>query len=143
MTWTFDQTFTTASSQGRRNALRSLIRDTDSARQLLSDEELAFYFAQENNLYRAAAAACSALADSRAVDKSVGDLSISNSVLPTNYLALAKLYRSQADLRGGMPYAGGISQADKLSQEEDSDRVVPIFLKDLHRDDDVTIRRST
>lgn len=133
MTWTWGAAPSTATSAGRRDALRSLIRDTDSSRQLLTDEELAFFYAQEGNLYRAAASACWALADGQKVNKTVGDLSISQGSVLQNYRTLAQLYRMRADNDASV-YAGGISQSDKLMQEQDSDRVVPSFTRSLHVD---------
>lgn len=133
MAWTWGAAPSTATSAGRRDALRSLIRDTDSSRQRITDEELAFFYSQERNIWRAAASACLALADGERVNKTVGDLSIAQGSILTNYAKLAQLYRMRAD-NDATVYAGGISQSDKLTQEQDSDRVVPAFSRSLHVD---------
>ena len=140
MTWTWGQSPSTSSTGGRRDALRSLIRDTDSSRQLLSDEELTFFYSQERNIYRAAAAACLALADGSKVQKTVGDLSIG--AVSESYQTLAKEYRRRADMDATV-YAGGISSADKLTQDQDTDRVRPAFSRSLHGTPDTSSGSST
>lgn len=114
-----------------------MVHDTNSAKQLLSDEEIAFYYAQEGNVWRAAASCCLALIDGQSVDKTVGDLSLRTGSRLANYQALAKEYRMRANL-GATVYAGGISSADKQTQEQDTDRVLPVFTKTLQGDPEIT-----
>ncbi len=115
-----------------RDAVRLLTGDTDSGDALLSDAEVAFYLTEANdNVYRAASEACKAIAAklSRLPDIKTGRVVISNKDRARDFLALAgKLY--DKFLAGTvMPYAGGISRADKQTQEEDEDRVVPFFAR--------------
>ena len=65
------------------------------------------------------------------VSKAVGDLRLDLSDKHANYLALAK--QMQAKLATtAVPFAGGISVADKSSRNADSDRVPNIFTRELH-----------
>ena len=97
----------------------------------MSDEELAFYYSQERNVYRAAALACLAVSDAQThVDKSVGDLSISKTGIFTNYRTLAAEYRRRAD-NDARIYAGGISLTDKQTDDLNTDRVNPSFTRKL------------
>lgn len=105
-----------------------MIRDTNEARPLMTDEEITFFYTMERNIWRAAASACLSLADGQAVNKSVGDLSIGSKV--DTYRSLAADYRRRADADASV-YAGGISIADKLSQESNTDRVNPSFTRNL------------
>ena len=128
MTWTYG--FCVQSTQttgGRRDAVRLLINDLSSGSPLRQDEEISFALAQEgNNLYRGAALLCETLADSAAVSKKVGDLSLGAEKAP-NYRALASRYRNLAALRGTMPYAAALSSAQKDTYRSDPDRVKPSF----------------
>lgn len=115
----------------RRDAVRLLIKDTQSSRPRLQDEEIKFFLDQTgNNLYRAASRACLALADAMAVSKSVGDLSISSGEQSDTFRVLATEYNALAD-RLVNPFAGGLSIGGKQRVEADTDRVVPAFTKTL------------
>ena len=110
--------------------IRLLIGDTDSTDEQLSDEELAYYIAQEGDIYAAAASAARGLAANfaRKADKEVDDLSIRWSQLQDHYLALAEKLDVQSTMSGVRAYLGGRSKADKLTQEQDTDRVKPQFI---------------
>ena len=69
---------------------------------------------------------------SRRVTKSVGDLSISYSEILKNYRDLLSGLKNKATIKLCAPYAGGISVADKQTDEGDSDRVQPFFYKGMH-----------
>ena len=111
--------------------VRFLIGDTVTSEQLLEDAEIAFAISLRSNIYGAAAECCRSLASkfSRSVTQRAGG-SISNfSDMSKAYAARALQFDSQAAQFGaGMPYAGGISESDKLSQEQDGDRVPPQFI---------------
>jgi hypothetical protein len=110
--------------------VRLLLKDNTTARELLQDEEIAFYLTQNgNNLYRAAADAARSLASREGKSKSVGDLSISG--LGDTWLLVASEFERRADGQA-TPYAGGISVADKQTYEQDTDRVTPAFTRGLH-----------
>lgn len=68
------------------------------------------------------------------VDKSVGDLSLSLSQQNQQYLALANQMRQRL-AAVAVPFAGGISIADKDTRAADSDRVAPAFTRSLHEHD--------
>ena len=109
---------------GTRNQVRFWIQDTQSARPLLQDAEVDWAITQEANVYMAAAACCDLLVAKAGNVKmrKVGDLELTYD--PQFYRALADTLRA----RGAghqMPYAGGISIADKIAQENDPDWVPP------------------
>ena len=102
------------------DAVRYLIRDTDSARAIVQDEEIAWTLTQEMNFYMAAAKICEQfIGNARNVKtKRVGDLSIEYDV--TAYKELAEKLKG----RGAsyiVPFAGGISIADMNLLIEDTD----------------------
>jgi hypothetical protein len=129
MTWSYDETLVEPKDQ-----LRLMIGDVDVAdvnNHLMSDEGIMFFLASEGgNVYEAAAVIAEALAMRFAttVQKSVGSMSISAQQKYEHYLELAKMLRARADLYvNARPLVGGISKADKATQESDPDRVVPAF----------------
>ena len=128
MAWTYGND----PSSSTRDAVRFLVQDIDTNRQLVSDEEIAFALAEHTNTYFAAALVADslALAKGNIATKRVGDLSITYD--PSFYGRLAKMLRRQGALRTGVPYAGGISVADKETNEADTDRVQPMFTRELH-----------
>ena len=112
--------------------VRFLIGDTDTSDQLISDEEILWSITNNGSAYAAAIQCCSAIiASGRLTDKRVGDLQIFKSQRVNQYQQLiAELKRRLAT--GAIPYAGGISKADKLGVVNDSDRVEPAFRIGLH-----------
>ena len=65
------------------------------------------------------------------VAKSVGDLQLAAQQKFAHYSTLATSLERQSAIRA-VPYAGGISRADKDSVELDTDRVAPSFTIGLH-----------
>lgn len=95
--------------------------------------------------YPLAAASARAIAAGFAssVTKRAGDVSINASDKYKHYMGLAAQLDRQATmlgLDGTGVYAGGISQSDKTTRENDSDRATPYFTRTTHddsgRDDD-------
>lgn len=129
MTWTY----TNSPSTSERDEVRFLVGDTDSSDQLVSDEEIAYALAQEGNARAAAALVAESIASifGRKADKSVGDLKISYRGQSEHYMSIAKKLRS-ASTKFASPYAGGISDSDKNTVEDDSDRLRPSFERGLH-----------
>lgn len=131
MTWTYAGD----PSNSTLEEVRFLIGDTDTTDQQLSDEEINYLIAKHITAYATAIHACLALVAkySRKVDKSVGDLRIGYSKLRDHYASLAKSLRVQAVAVEGAatPYAGGLSEDDKDSYEEDTDRVQPFFRREM------------
>ena len=128
MTWTYSSTNLSTDLA----KVRSLVGDTDTNDQQLTDEEIDFYLDNAGNLYYAAANVSDALAGKyqRRVDKSVGRASLTASQRAKGYREQAASLRAQAAVYSGItPYVGGISESDKETIEDDSDRVRPLFVK--------------
>lgn len=109
-----------------RDAVRFWIEDTAEPF-ALSDEEIAYVLTIYPSPMGAAAACARALAAKYAkmVDKEVGDLKLKYSQRYTAYIALADRIEAQDGMIGIMPYGAGISVADKLAVDLDSDRPAP------------------
>lgn len=126
------------------DALKFWVGDTStsSADELLSTGECNYLIGLYGSALAAAPHAARALAAAAAdeVSKAVGDLRIEAQQRFTNYTTLAASLEKQGSL-GGVPFAGGISIAQKQSVEQDSDRVVPAFRVGLH--DNPTVSTST
>lgn len=130
MTWTYNNADLTTSL----NRVRRLIGDVNSTSPLFTDEEINFYIDENASIYSAAAIACQSLAAeyADAVTKSVGPLSITMSDKFKHYNSLASQFTVQASQTGTPQlYAGGISKADKLTKEQDTDRDEPWFSRDM------------
>lgn len=119
MTWTYSGDFTTGLDQ-----VRFLIQDTNTGRQLVSDEEIEWVLSTEANVYMAAAAICDSLVAKAGSVKSrwIGDLRLVYD--PHIYRGLAASLRSRG-MGHQIPFAGGTSISDKQLQEQDSDAVQP------------------
>lgn len=130
-----------------RDAVRFLIRDTDTANAKVSDEEIDWLLSEANNgIYAAAIQAAesvvasymaqTATATGGVKTKTVGALSLSK----TPPSEIVKEYRGiVGDLRRRMalntpfvPYAGGISVADKDVNNSDTDWDKPAFTRKMH-----------
>ncbi len=115
---------------GQLMQVRLLIQDTNTARQLFQDNEIYFPITQEANVYMAAASLCRSLVAKAGSVKSkkVGELSITYDV------AFYRMLAGQLEARGAghqVPYAGGISVADKIAQQSDTDWVTPAIVRGL------------
>jgi hypothetical protein len=128
VTFTYASTSTTISDL---SWIRLRLFDTSSATMKLTDEEIAALVSIAGNRYAAAVLGAETIAGKYAVsvDKTVGKLSISQGSVSQQYTDLAKRLRLEANLRA-TPFAGGISADQKLSEEQDSDRVAPAFSVD-------------
>lgn len=127
MTWTYD---IAALATTPLYQVRFLIGDTLTADQQLQDEEINFSLAQRPSIYGAGADCCRALASklSRQADSVEGNQRIMYSSRAKAYALKAGEYETKAAVRAGaLPYAGGISAADKLLEELNADRVTPQF----------------
>lgn len=127
-------TYTSDPAHVPADKVRLYVGDTNNTKLDLSDEEVAFFLADNNgNALRAAAAAAEALAakcSGEAEDKTVGPLRLANrrQSKSDRYMRLAKLLWSRAlSEKGTPPFAGGISETDKIIRVEDGDRVGPAF----------------
>lgn len=129
MTWTYDPNIDTPLDR-----VRFLIGDTNTNARLFSDEEIRAILAAEPDTESAAVELLLSLAArlSTLVDKSVGDLRISYSQRAANYRQMAKDLATRSAAGTGsipVPYAGGISKADKETRRRNNDRVTPGFAK--------------
>lgn len=141
MTWSYSGDPSTSA----RDEVRFLVGDTDSAAQLVSDEEIAYALATEGSTIGAAVRVARAIAMrfARKADMSVGDLSISYSSLARTYWDLVTQLEAQLPVYTAVkPYAGGIRTSDKGSQEKDTDREKPFFRRKLHDYDTTTETRN-
>jgi hypothetical protein len=134
MTWTYGGD----PDANARDAIRFLVGDTDTNDQLVNDEEIAWVNKETTGsatattgVYDAAVRCCLTIASkfSRLADQSVGDLKVSMSQKAKAYRVQAEELARLANREGSVPvpYAGGISIADKDADREDSDRVAPWF----------------
>lgn len=115
-----------------RDAVRFLIGDTDESKPLVSDEEIAWELAQNNNnIYRAGAVLANTVAATfaQAVQtKSVGSLSITYAARAESYNQLARRLAARVRTKSTIaPYAGGTSITDKQTREQDADWNRPDF----------------
>ena len=114
--------------------VRVLTQDTDSTDQLLSDEIINFYLSEaSDNIYTAAYLAANAIQAkfARLVDTSIESVSVKYSQKATQYAALAKDLKAQAEQQEVvLPSVLGISIDAMDNQESDEDRVQEKFKMD-------------
>ena len=129
MSWSY---LSTAPNSSDKSWIRLRVGDTSSGTQLLQDEEIDAHLEAEGNRYSAAALCAESIgaAFARRADKTVGRLSIAMSKVSERYFTLADRLRSELGMRA-LPYAGGISVADKEVDQDDADRVAPAFTVDM------------
>jgi hypothetical protein len=137
-TWSYDPTLMesvtvgtyTGSTVGVRNQIRWVIQDTQSARPLMVDAEIDWAQTIEENRYMAAAFCCESLVAraGNVKDKRVGGLSLTYDV--EFYRGLAATLRAKG-MSHQTPYCGGLSVADKLAQQDDSDWVPVRFFRGM------------
>ena len=127
MTWTYDPTLLPTSTLCQ---VRAMIGDVVFAQQQLADEEIQYAISLRTTSYGAAAECCRSLSAryARSVDQAAGSQKISYSQMSLAYARQALAFETKATMSGsGTPYAGGISQADKLNNVGDDDNVEPSF----------------
>ncbi len=132
MAWTYSGD--PASSD--KDAVRFLILDTDTNRQLLSNEEINYLLADENShvLFAAARAAEQVSATfSKKAGVQVGDLKLDFGKTSAFYTSKAQELRREGSIRGASPFAGGRLISDKDAETKDTDRVPPFARRNLTR----------
>jgi hypothetical protein len=124
----------TGPAESDRDLVRFLIQDTDSTDALFQDAELDYLLETEGSALKAAARACEVLIAKFAQwnDESVGGVRVSFSQRADSYRKLMADLKRRIAMRSAVPYAGGISRADKDANIQDSDRVAPMFTRNLH-----------
>lgn len=114
-----------------KDAVRFLITDTDTRRQLVSDEEILWAISDTGNRYLAAAVCCRTLGSDAAASGSVtvGDMSESGGLDSAGWMALADTYERRALVVAGapIPLLGGASLTRRDTVAADSDRRPPTF----------------
>lgn len=131
MTWSYNPADIGTST---KDQVRFLVGDTEQTDPLVQDEEITFSLTQRNSIYGAAAIVCRTIAAkfSRLADTVDRDLRDALSSKAKAYGMRANEYEVIAKARsGGLPYAGGISIADKVQQELNLDRVPPSFNREM------------
>lgn len=126
MSWTYDPAQLASSKMMQ---VRYLVGDTLASDQQVQDEEINFTLTQTSSAYGAAAIVCRSLASrfSRQADVVDKDLRTMLSSRAKAYSVRAVEYESKSTSRGSLPYAGGISIANKIQNEQNPDRVQPQF----------------
>lgn len=131
MTWSYSTALTTAQDQ-----VRFYSGDTDSAAAItLSDEEVLGVITLAGSACAAAALICENLAGRYSTQGKIlrDDLgqTIDYGERAAFFQARALTLRSRVSL-AAIPFAGGISIANKQTQQDDTDRVSPAFTATLH-----------
>jgi hypothetical protein len=123
MTWTYVLPIATP-----KDEVRFYSGDTDSSRQLVQDEEIAFVLTTQPNTLLAAAIVCDAAAAklSQEADARVGDVSESSSQKATAFRQRAKDLRSNG-YKLAKPIFGGITRSQKEALDQDTELVQPSF----------------
>lgn len=126
MSWEYS-----AALETEKDQVRFLIQDTDTNRQLFQDEEILWVIDHEANVYKAAAALCDSLvikANRGIRSKAISGLRVTYDT--TFYMTLAGQLRARG-MGNEVPYAGGISVADKQRLQQDVDIVQPAIVRNL------------
>lgn len=117
-----------------KDQVRFLIGDTDNEDPILLDGEINWLLSQYNNSpMNTAIRACEMIVAkfSRQADETVGQVKISFSQRAKTYLTTQNMLRQRLAMEDCAPYSGGISKADKLTNEQNTDRVRPDFTKHM------------
>lgn len=115
-----------------KDLTRFLIGDTDSTDPLLQDEEINWVLGQYNmSAINASIRCCEAIMSKfgRLADEAVGQVKISYSQKAKAYRQIAADLKVRLATEDAAPYGGGLSQSDKITQEQNKDRVKPDFSK--------------
>ena len=116
------------------NAVRFLVTDTNSADQLVQDEEIYWVLQQYPDVRRAAAETAQQIAMQFArKPKSLRatDTAVDYGTRAEQFQRLAAQLTRDAGLGIAQPYAGGLSIGEQQTAREDTDRVDPLFTRRL------------
>lgn len=120
-------------ASSEKDQVRFRVGDTNRDDPLLQDEEIQFLLDEPAGVLQAAVVACETIAAnfSRLVDQTTGKVRVSHSQKSKQYMEMADKLRRRIAVEGGvMPFAGGISKAQKKATRQDSDRTHPYFERD-------------
>ena len=123
MTWTYTNTHAT-----NRDRVRHLIRDTDSSRQILQNEEIDWHLTNSTNVWIVAAECCEVIAAKfgRMIDRSAVGISDSPQSTAKFWTDLADKYRRRANSTLSV-FAGGRSVQGKADLANEDDATQPAF----------------
>jgi hypothetical protein len=132
MTWSYSGNPSTSA----KDEVRFLVGDTDTTEQLVQDEEINYALAEQPNTRLAAANVADSIGAkfSRKTDVRLGDYTVSYNKLASGFFTLANQLRNSSKNNAGIiaiPYAGGISQTEIDTSEQDTDLVQPKFKVDM------------
>ena len=118
-----------------KDKVRLYLGDTDTENPKTTDEEIIALLAiYPNPIKTTIILAQSLLAKYAAMaTQSVGEVSVSYGELRDNYKNLVAELKERFASEYGKLIAGGLSQSEKDSLIDDSDRVQPAFTRDLHK----------
>ena len=129
-------------SKSDLDRVRFLVGDTDIDDKLFSNEEINYVIDQHGIPSAAYRVAQNLVAKfSRFVDESVGAVKITFSQRVKHYNELAVRLKKEAS-ESALPYAGGISISDKEVVEQDGDRSIPIFTRNMLKNEFVDPRKN-
>lgn len=113
------------------DGVRFLCEDTNPLDPQLNDNEVNYFINMYQNMWRAAGNCAKVIKGkyARQADKSVGDLRVAYSQRQAAYEALSDYCFMQATAFSAVPWAGGISWADKMLDVNNPDVVKPDFTK--------------
>jgi hypothetical protein len=117
-------------TSSQKDAVRFIMGDTFRKDPLVFDGEILFALTQSTSTYGAAAIVCRSLASrfAREADTVDKDLQTRLSQRSSAFSKMASQFEQKASARSGVvPYAGGISIADRSRQIKQPDRVQPSF----------------
>lgn len=97
---------------------------------LIEDEEVVYLLDQGSGVYRTAAEVCNRLAlkyGSKASLVVIGKLSVEYTARAEGFASRCGILKQEAAVRGSVPYAGGVDQADLDATAADTSLVPPKF----------------
>jgi len=127
MSWTFDSTsLSTSLSQ-----VRLLIGDTNTNDQLLTDEEVNFFYSERSDIRLAAIECCSAIIGklSRDIDRSNLGQSATRSQKIQHYKDLMERLRRETSAVAEV-FIGGVSVSNRDNLDSEDDFIKPAFSRD-------------
>lgn len=131
MSWTYDPTnLITTTASGRKDIVRLIVGDTQTAEQQLQDEEIAYLLtSNDNSIFNASKRAVLALIAkfSREGDIWMGHTRVERSQRVRNYRTLLERLETDPTLLMASMFVGGVSVAANDALRSDSDFVQPSF----------------
>lgn len=123
-----------------KDAVRFTIGDTDSREPLLLDGEIEYLLELYNNVVlNASIRACEMVMAkfTRLVDETVGSVSVQWSSRQQSFMKLRNELTSRLAKEDCIPFAGGISVSQKVTERQNSDRVNPDFSKHMMENEQI------